>query len=82
MTTRIPFPSRPKGSRHLTDGLLCEACWRPIRRPENAYTVVADTGIGHLVPLPPEEPNGGAFAIGPECAREIPAGYKVKGWQV
>lgn len=78
--TAVPFPSRNKGNRHLTDGLLCESCWRPIRNPASAYAVVADAGLSTLLPLPATEPNGGAFAIGPECAKTVPDGYKSKGW--
>lgn len=62
--------------------MLCEACWRPILRPENAYTVVADEGLGDIIPIETADsvPNGGAFLIGPECAKEIPKEYKRKGW--
>lgn len=80
--TTVPFPSRPKGNRTYTAALQCEACWRVIKHPDRAYTVVADAGIGHLIPIAGADsiPNGGAFPIGPECAKDIPAAYKLKGW--
>lgn len=84
MDGAIPFPSKPKGNRlYATDDLLCEVCWRVIKNPANAYSVVADSSISFLLPLSPlQEPNGGTFLIGPECAKEIPKTHKSKGWKI
>lgn len=85
MTEPIWFPSKDKGQRsRMGNGTLqCEACWRVIKNPVNAYTILAAPGIGTLLPIASEnEPNEGWFAIGPECAREIPPTHKVKGWVI
>ena len=61
------------------DNLRCFICGKGVKLSTHTWWVLTDESIGWLIPANDSTvPNGGFFAIGPDCAKSIPIEYKAR----